>query len=83
MLVLSRQVAEVIMIGDDVGITVLNVRGGKVLLGVTAPKNVHVHRKEVYQAIQSESESERPTAEYGASFYSVSRLNEFDAISKE
>jgi carbon storage regulator len=56
MLVLSRQRDESIMIGDDVEITIVDVRGGKVRLGITAPKNVSVHRKEIYQAIQKEKE---------------------------
>ena len=54
MLVLSRQKDESIVIGDDVEITVVDVRGGKVRLGITAPKSVSVHRREVYEAIQRE-----------------------------
>ena len=49
MLVLSRQRNESIMIGDDVEITIVDVRGDKVRLGITAPKTISVHRKEVYQ----------------------------------
>ncbi len=55
MLVLSRQRDETIMIGDDVEITVVDIRGDKVRLGITAPKSVPVHRKEVYDAIQREN----------------------------
>lgn len=55
MLVLSRQRNETIMIGDDVEITVVDIRGDKVRLGVTAPNHIPVHRKEVYEAIQRES----------------------------
>lgn len=54
MLVLSRQKDESIIIGDDVEITVVDVRGDKVRLGISAPKNITVHRKEVYEAIQRE-----------------------------
>jgi carbon storage regulator len=54
MLVLSRQKDESIMIGDDVEITIVDVRGDKVRLGINAPRSVSVHRKEVYNAIQKE-----------------------------
>lgn len=54
MLVLSRQKNESIMIGDDVEITIVDVRGDKVRLGITAPKSVSVHRREIFDAIQRE-----------------------------
>jgi len=54
MLVLSRQKDESIIIGDDVEIIIVDVRGDKVRLGITAPKEVSVHRREVYDAIQRE-----------------------------
>jgi len=54
MLVLSRQKDESIMIGDNVEITIVDVRGGKVRLGIAAPKDIPVHRREVYEAIQRE-----------------------------
>ncbi len=54
MLVLSRQKDESIIIGDDVEITIVDVRGDKVRLGINAPKSVSVHRREVYDAIQRE-----------------------------
>jgi carbon storage regulator len=57
MLVLSRQRDETIMIGDDVEITVVDIRGDKVRLGITAPTQIPVHRKEVYEAIQRENQS--------------------------
>ena len=64
MLVLSRQKNESIVIGDDVEIIIVDVRGDKVRLGITAPKNISVHRREVYDAIQREkqakSQSEKP-----------------------
>lgn len=55
MLVLSRQRDETIIIGDDIEITVVDIRGDKVRLGVTAPKEISVHRKEVYDAIRREN----------------------------
>ena len=54
MLVLSRQKDESIIIGDHIEITIVDVRGDKVRLGITAPKTISVHRKEVYEAIQRE-----------------------------
>lgn len=54
MLVLSRQRDESIMIGDDVEVTIVDVRGDKVRLGITAPRSIPVHRREVYEAIQRE-----------------------------
>ena len=55
MLVLSRQRDETIMIGDNVEITVVDIRGDKVRLGITAPTRIPVHRKEVYDAIKREN----------------------------
>jgi carbon storage regulator len=55
MLVLSRQRDESIIIGDNVVVTVVDVRGDKVKLGITAPREVSVHRQEVYEAIQREN----------------------------
>ncbi len=55
MLVLSRLRDETIMIGDDIEITVVDIRGDKVRLGINAPRSVQVHRKEVYEAIQREN----------------------------
>ena len=57
MLVLSRQRDETIMIGDDIEVTVVDIRGDKVRLGITAPKAVSVHRKEVYDAIRRENQA--------------------------
>ncbi len=58
MLVLSRVKDESIMIGDDVEISIVDVRGDKVRLGINAPKTVSVHRKEIYDAIQREKQSQ-------------------------
>ncbi len=58
MLVLSRQKDESIIIGDDIEITIVDVRGDKVRLGIVAPRTVSVHRKEVYDAIQREKQKD-------------------------
>jgi carbon storage regulator len=55
MLVLSRQRDECIMIGDDVVVTVVDIRGDRVRLGIQAPSEVPVHRQEIYEAIQREN----------------------------
>jgi carbon storage regulator len=55
MLVLSRQRDESIIIGDNIVITVVDVRGDKVRLGIDAPREVSVHRREIYEAIQREN----------------------------
>ena len=57
MLILTRRVGETLVIGDDVNVTVLGVRGNQVRLGVDAPKEVAVHREEIYQRIQNEGEN--------------------------
>ena len=59
MLVLSRQKDESIVIGDDVEITIVDVRGDKVRLGINAPKEISVHRREVYDAIQKEKAAKK------------------------
>ena len=56
MLVLSRQRDESIMIGDDVVVTIVDIRGDKVRLGIEAPTEIPVHRQEVYEAIQRENQ---------------------------
>ena len=55
MLVLSRQCDQTIVIGDNIEITVVSIRGDKVRLGINAPREITVHRKEVYDAIQKEN----------------------------
>jgi len=57
MLVLSRQRDESIMIGDDVEIIIVDVRGKNVRLGITAPKNIPVHRREIYDLIKKEKQA--------------------------
>jgi len=60
MLILTRRVGETLMIGDEITVTVLGVKGNQFRIGVNAPKDVAVHREEIYQLIQSEKGSEEP-----------------------
>ncbi len=59
MLVLSRQRDESIIIGDDIEIVIVDVRGDKVRLGINAPREISVHRKEIYDAIQREKAQQK------------------------
>ncbi|MEC8882754.1 MAG: carbon storage regulator CsrA [Pseudomonadota bacterium] len=54
MLILTRRIGEVLMIGDEIKITVLGVRGHQVRIGIDAPKNISVHRKEVYDQVNED-----------------------------
>ncbi len=67
MLILTRRVGETVMIGDEVTITVLGVKGNQVRVGINAPKSVAVHREEIYERIKREQQAEapeQPKAEY-------------------
>ncbi|PCS23659.1 carbon storage regulator CsrA [Candidatus Enterovibrio escicola] len=61
MLILTRRVGETLMIGDEVALTVLGVKGNQVRIGVNAPKEVSVHREEIYMRIQAEKGNAAPS----------------------
>jgi carbon storage regulator len=63
MLILTRRVGETVMIGNDVTVTVLGVKGNQVRVGINAPKNVAVHREEIFERIKREQQGGEPTGE--------------------
>ncbi len=72
MLILTRRVGETLMVGDNVTVTVLGVKGNQVRIGVNAPKDVSVHREEIYQRIQREKMTQLETALQNRSEHSSS-----------
>ena len=72
MLILTRRVGETVMIGNDVTVTILGVKGNQVRVGINAPKNVAVHREEIYERIKrehqgdSQGEARSESAEYAS-----------------
>ena len=58
MLILTRRVGETVMIGEDVTVTILGVKGNQVRVGINAPKNVAVHREEIYERIKREQQGD-------------------------
>ena len=62
MLILTRRVGETVMIGDEVTVTVLGVKGNHVRIGIKAPKDIPVHREEVYEAIQRDNKEQQAPA---------------------
>lgn len=59
MLILTRRVGETLIVGDDVSVTVLGVKGNQVRIGIDAPKDVSVHREEIYKRIKEEENSSK------------------------
>lgn len=63
MLILTRRIQETLMIGDDVTITILSIKGSQVRIGIKAPKNIEVHREEIYHRVQNQRATNRDILE--------------------
>lgn len=83
MLILTRRVGETLMIGDQITVTVLGVKGNQVRIGISAPKDVAVHREEIYQRIRREDEGTNQSRESSGSTVSAAPEPSVEPPSKD